>query len=239
MFDGFEATRLADFGVLACDLLDVSSVEAVLDAAPATTAGPNVSDNDGRGFGLARATVFAPDGGFIERTPLDVGVGAACFGGDCDLGDGRTELWLSSWRVREMLLALFCGVKPKPPSEVLDAGFALAGALFTTADDLPNCLAKFPSLVPGLLAPLLPSRLRLEAGRGGGGMGLSIGEKKLDRRLSLGVDGRFWMLSIVRSLKEGRDDLLFSATAEASSRWMFSGGSVGEISRELGRDADR
>jgi hypothetical protein len=83
---------LTDFGVLACEWVDISSAEAVLDAAPATTAGPNASGSDGRGSGFARVTVSVPDGGFIERTPLGFGVGAACFDGDCDLGDGGIEL---------------------------------------------------------------------------------------------------------------------------------------------------
>jgi hypothetical protein len=69
-------------------------------------------------------------------------------------------------------------------------------------------------------------------------MGLPTGGKKLDRRLSLGVDGRFWMLSIVRSLNDGRDDLLFSGTAGTPSMLVYPGDSIGESSREPGLDAD-
>lgn len=95
------------------------------------------------------------------------------------------------------------GVNPKPPKEVRLAGFALELTGFTAVDARPAALANKPSLVPGLLLRSLPFLLILDAGRGGGPIGLSTGEKKLDLRLALGVVGTFWRLSIVRSLKDG------------------------------------
>lgn len=99
------------------------------------------------------------------------------------------------------------GVKPNPPREVRLAGFALELVGFADVDARPTAFANEPSLVPGLLLRSLPFLLMLDAGRGGGPMGLSMGEKKLDLRLSFGVVGTFWRLSIVRSLKDGLEDL--------------------------------
>lgn len=188
---------------------------------------------------MARGVALALDGCFIARTPLGAGVGTACFGGDGELGDGGMLLSTTSWLVLKALLTLLCGVKPKPPSEVLDADFALAGSLVAIDEGLPTGLPKLPSLVPGLLVPLFPLRLRLEAGLGGGPIGLSTGEKKLDRLLSLGVEGKFWILSIVLSLKDGRDDLLFCGTVEGASISVFSVWSGGDSSRDPGREDDR
>jgi hypothetical protein len=170
---------------------------------------------------------------------MGAGIDTACFDGDGEAGDGGTALLTTSWLFLEVLLTLLCGVKPKPPSEVLDAGFALAGSLVAIDEDLPISLPKLPSLVPGLLDPFVPLRLRLEAGRGGGPMGLSTGEKKLDRLRSLGVEGKFWILSIVLSLNDGREDLAFWDTVEKPSISVFSGCSGGDSSREPGRDDDR
>lgn len=115
----------------------------------------------------------------------------ACFAGEGDLGDGDMVALFLCREVLKVLLTLLLGVKPKPPNEVRDAGFVLAGTCLAGDRGRLDSLARFPSLVLGLLLPLVPFRLKLELGRGGGGIGLSIGEKKLDRRRSLGVDGRF------------------------------------------------
>lgn len=142
-------------------------------------------------------------------------------------GEGERGCWTS--RLAEGFDALgnllvVRGVKPKPPREVLVAGFALEEI---GIDALPTALANVPSLVPGLLLRSLPFLLRLEAGLGGGPIGLSIGEKKLDLRLSFGVVGMFCMLSIVRSLKDGLEDLRPLRGASKSGTW---GGSVGDSS---------
>lgn len=103
----------------------------------------------------------------------------------------------------ELILDVIFVVRP-----VRVEGLALAGAMRVG----PALLSGreevvLPSLVPGLL-PDLPFLLIAEAGRGGGGpMGLSGGLKKLDRRRSFGVDGTDCRLSMVRSDKEGREDL--------------------------------
>lgn len=86
---------------------------------------------------------------------------------------------------------------------VRDGGWELKGAFFTAKFDRLDGLPTPPSLVPGLL----PFLLRLELGRGGGPMGLSTGLKKLDRRRSLGVDGRDCRLSMVRSDSDGFADI--------------------------------
>ena len=103
----------------------------------------------------------------------------------------------------EILRVVLLETKPNPFNDFRDADFALAG-LIAERGRL-NARSKLPSLVPGRLPPLLALRLELELGLGGGPIGLSTGEKKLDRLLSLGVDGRFCKLSIVRSLREGRE----------------------------------
>lgn len=82
-------------------------------------------------------------------------------------------------------------VKPNPPRDVLAKGLALNEVGFVAVDALPTALANEPSLVPGRLLRSLPFLLRLEAGLGGGPIGLSTGEKKLDLRRSLGVVGTF------------------------------------------------
>lgn len=105
------------------------------------------------------------------------------------------------------------GVNPNPPSDVRDAGLALAGAFFA---DGSGGLAKPPSLVPGLLLMLL-ARLMLDNGRGGGPIGLST-EKKLDRRRSFGVDGTAFRLSIVLSDKDGREVLLAFGVSTSASK---------------------
>ena len=162
-----------------------------LEAAPARIAEPKASDIDGLGFGFVRGVALLIDGVFTERAPLTIGAGAAFLDGEGDPGDGGTGAGILNWLPLDELLTLLCGVNPKPPRDVLEADFALAGNFVAIAGVLPNGFAKLPSLVPGLDVPLVPFRLRLEAGRGGGPIGLSTGEKKLDRRLSLGVDGRF------------------------------------------------
>lgn len=118
------------------------------------------------------------------------------------------------------------GVKPKPPNEVRVVGFALKEVGFVSIEPRPSALAKEPSLVPSLLLRSLPFRLRLEGGLGGGPIGLSTGEKKLDLRLSFGVVGILCKLSIVRSLNEGLDDLRVLAGAKGGG----SAGSVGDSS---------
>lgn len=127
----------------------------------------------------------------------------------------------------DALGSLLRGVKPKPPSEVRVAGLALCEVVCVEDVALLIALAKDPSLVPGRLLLSLPFLLMLEAGLGGGPMGLSAGEKKLDLRLSFGVVGTFCRLSIVRSLSEGLEDFRsFGGPSKAKS----SGGSVGDSS---------
>lgn len=118
-------------------------------------------------------------------------------------------------------------MKPKPPIEVLAAGLADAGAFF--AEGMAGFL-KLPSLVPGRLLTLL-ARLKLDAGRGGGPIGLSA-EKKLERRRSFGVEGTDCRLSIVRSDRDGRDVFLGFGVAKSSnsSSNTGSGCSSGEAS---------
>lgn len=186
--EAFEASSLADLGVLVWIGIVVPSM---CEASPSRIAGPNASDNAGRGFALPREAALLTESVFIGRVPLDWEAGTAGFDGEGELGDCGTECLALSLLILELLLTLLCGVKPKPPRDVLEAGFALAGSLVAIDDGLTKGFAKLPSLVPGLLVPLLPLRLRLEAGRGGGPIGLSVGEKKLDRRLPLGVDGKF------------------------------------------------
>ena len=158
---------MADLGVDTCDSLSTASARG-LEAVPARTAEPKASDNAGRGFGFVRGVALLMDGVFTERTPLTVGVGTAFLEGDGDLGDGGTGAAIPNLLVPEELLPPFCGVKPKPPRDVLETSFALAGNFVAIDDALPMDFAKLPSLVPGLLVPLVPCRLRLEAGRGGG-----------------------------------------------------------------------
>lgn len=163
-------------------------------------AGPNASERAGRGFGVLPLTVLlpvtVPGTEALGRTP-----GADLFDGDGERG-GCGSLLKTGFDALGNRLDVR-GVKPKPPRDVLVAGFALDEVGFAVIDDLPTALAKVPSLVPGRLLRSLSFLLRLEAGLSGGPIGLSIGEKKLDLRLSFGVVGMFWMLSIVRSLKEG------------------------------------
>lgn len=173
------------------------------------------------------------EGGLIDRPPFGNEVGGAFLDGDGDLGEAGMELFLSSWLPVDMLLTLRFGVKPNPPKEVLVDCLALMDVCFIAEDGLPGGLEKLPSLVPGLLPPLAPLRLRLDAGRIGGpigAIGLSTGEKKLDRRLSFGVAGRFWILSIVLSLRDGRDDLLRSGAGGNPSMESVSGPSTGDTS---------
>lgn len=95
-------------------------------------------------------------------------------------------------------------------------GLALAGAIFVEPALLSGLDEVEPSLVPGLL-PALLFLLIAEAGRRGGPMGLSGGLKKLDRRLSFGVDGMDCSVSIVLSDSEGREVLLRGTWSSASS----------------------
>ena len=134
----------------------------------------------------------------------------ACLVGDGDLSDGGTVSLMSSRLLLGVLLMFLPELNPKVPNEVLDAAFALAGTCLAADSGRPNGFTKLPSLVPGRLPPRVPFRLKLELGLGGGPMGLSTCEKKLDLRRSFGVDGRFCKLSIVRSLSDGREHLFLS-----------------------------
>lgn len=128
------------------------------------------------------------------------------------------------------------GVKPKPPREALVSRLALEEVGFET-EGFPTAAANEPSLVPGLLLRSLPFLLKLEAGLGGGPIGLSTGEKKLDLRLPFGVVGTFCRLSTVRSLRDDREGLWCFAGAPKGGR--SGGGSVGDSSRKPCRDAER
>jgi hypothetical protein len=172
----------------------------VASSAVSLTASSNIPLILGRGFKGLAATVLLPRGSFGARESDRVGTDR--FDGEGDLrDDGGTEVLLSVRVPKDEALVLLAGVKPKPPREALVAGFALAVPLL--AADRPDNCPKLPSLVPGRLPPLLPFRLRLELGLGGGP--ICPGEKKLDRRLSFGVVGRPCRLSIVRSLRDGRE----------------------------------
>ena len=132
------------------------------------------------------------------------------------------------------------GVKPKPLMDDRVAGLALAEPLFAEVRLIGRTVL-LPSLVPGRLPPLLPFRLRLEAGRGGGPI-WPAGEKKLDRRLSLlsfGVTGSAEMLSIVRSLSDGRDAFRGVALGGGSKYWVDCTGSKGDSSCQPPREAAR
>lgn len=115
------------------------------------------------------------------------------------------------------------------------AGLALEDIFLVGIAGLANGFAKEPSLVPGLLPLLLPARLKLDPGRGGGPIGLSTGLKKLDRRRSFGVEGTDWRLSMVRSDKDGLD--VFRACTGSGAT--YSSGSVTWSSRDPWREADR
>lgn len=166
-------------------------------------------------------------------TELPIWWAAAFLDGDGERGSGGG--WSLLVYAFDALGSLLRGVKPKPPSDVRVAGLALweRGCVEDVARLM--AVANDPSLVPGRLLRSLPFLLILEAGLGGGPIGLSAGEKKLDLRLSFGVVGMFWRLSIVRSLSEGLEPLRsFGGTIAGSS-----GGSVGESSWKPCPDAER
>lgn len=120
--------------------------------------------------------------------------------------------------ILRLVLLSVLGVKPNPPIDVRVDGLTVAGAFLDGEVGLAKTegpslvlgrllgllVGPAPSLLPGRLAVALPLRLNAEGGRGGGPMGEATGEKKLLRLLSLGVDGTFAKLSIVRS---DRDNL--------------------------------
>lgn len=106
-----------------------------------------------------------------------------------------------------LLRCALLAVEFRPPFDVLIVDLTLVGALLTVEEGIPESFGKVPSSVVGRALLLLPCRLRVESGRGGGAIGLETGEKKLERRLSFGVDGSMWILSIVRSLRDGLDAL--------------------------------
>lgn len=140
---------------------------------------------------------------FAAAVPFGRAIDGTFFEGEGErCGSGMRSLSNSGFDALGSLVEVR-GVNPKPPKEVRLAGFALELTGFTAVDARPAALANKPSLVPGLLLRSLPFLLILDAGRGGGPIGLSTGEKKLDLRLALGVVGTFWRLSIVRSLKDG------------------------------------
>ena len=189
---------------------------------PACTAGPNASDKAGRGLVIRAVTVLLPDA-LPEMGALGRAADTTRFAGDGERG-GSGSLLGAAFDALGIPLDTR-GAKPKPPRDVREGAFTLDGVGFFVNGALPAELAKVPSLVLGLLRSL-PFLLRLDAGLGGGPMGLSMGEKKLDLRLSFGVVGIFCRLSIVRSLREGLD-FRSRAGPPKSGR---SGGSVGDSS---------
>ena len=104
------------------------------------------------------------------------------------------------------------------PGAVIDSRFEGPPNLFGVA----GCGWKVPSLVVGLLPPLLDMA---EAGRRGGGMLLSA-LKKLDLRLPFalaGDDGSWDRLSTVLSDSDGRDFFVVAASTAGSSSITLSG----------------
>ena len=203
--DEFEAVCLeADGeGALFCLAGFVSAAWSRSD--PAVTAGPKASDSAGRGFDGLPPTVLLPVILPVAAPFVRVADIAALLDGEGDRGTGGISSCVANGFEALGSRLLVRGVKPKPPRDVLAAGLALDEVGLALDVALPTALAKEPSLVPGLLLRSLPFLLRLEAGLGGGPIGLSTGEKKLDLLLSLGVVGTFCRLSIVRSLSEGLD----------------------------------
>ena len=63
------------------------------------------------------------------------------------------------------------GVAFRLPLVVLVIDWTLAGALLTVEEGIPERVGKTPSRVVGRPFPLLPFRLRVESGRGGGTTG--------------------------------------------------------------------
>ena len=130
------------------------------------------------------------------------------------------------------------GAKPSPTGVILEADLALIVPLLTGEAGLGAVgFTNNPSLVPGLL--LLPFLLSAEVGLGGGPMGDSSGEKKLDLLLSFGVDGIPCKLSIVRSDRLGRDFVLSRGRKSSSSGSAGSRNSIGDSSWKPWRDAAR
>jgi hypothetical protein len=189
---------------------ETARLEGVDGFGEAAASGANASPRAGRAFEGLAASVVLPVSGRRTALPFVRGSGVVRLFGDGD----RTALPFDSGSTRDRLFGdgdlcggnAFCnvgdfmlpkvvftlrrlsveGVKPKL-RPFGNAGLALAGSCLAGEAGL-TCLGTIdPSLVLGLL--WLLCRLSADAGRAGGPMGDSTGEKKLDLRRSLGVEG--------------------------------------------------
>lgn len=232
--------------------IDGTFTAAGFDSGAASTSGfgfgglANTPPRAGRGLVGLAPIVLLPVPIFEGVLPVESALGLGVLEGEAAVGKEGAASFGPSSRLLNAALTLRrlppSGVKPKPPKDVLVAGFELVGLRLYSDEDLSNGLTKLPSLVPGLLFPLLPFRLRLEPGRGGGPInppiGLSTGEKKLDLRRSRGVVGRLDSDSIVRSDNEGLEVFLCFGVAMVSGS-TYSSGDAGWPSREPNREAER
>ena len=200
-------------------------------AVPLMAGGLKTSPSAGRAFVGRAETVLLPAFTGLRMLAPET---AGRFAGEGDLGTGGRSPKICCFVLNAVLTLLrfaLAGVNPNPIAVPLafGVGFALDGTLFAGEAGLAG-LANKPSLVPGLLAPLLPFLLMAEAGRRGGPMGDSTGEKKLDLRRSFGVAGIFCRLSSVRSVREGRDFVRSLGRNSSSSGSAGSSYSIGEAS---------